>query len=171
LFLKLTEFKDWVPKDGCFFITLPIWVRNLGFLEGGFVRRILFALFLCFPSFVEATDTTVTPSEKPKIGQGVADFNATASSTAKTGMYFMAGLLLAFGVWKKFYENKTTSPKKLISIVSRTVVGPRAGLLVAEVEGERFLLSHTPDCISLIAKLNSAGFDQVLEEELTDETV
>jgi len=131
----------------------------------------LFALFLLFPSFACAADDAAATVDKPKVGQAVADFNNSASNSAKTGLYFMAGLLLAFGVWKKFYENKAGVNQKLISIVSRTTVGPRAGLLVAEIEGERFLLSHTPDCISLISKLNSTGFDQVLEEELSNEKV
>lgn len=136
------------------------------------MRRILFfALFFCFPSFAFATDNPVSQIEKPKIGQAVEEFNSTASSSAKTGMYFMAALLLAFGIWKKFGESKVNGQQKLISIISRTTVGPRAGLLVAEVEGERFLLSHTPDCIALISKLNSAEFDQVLDEELADEEV
>jgi len=140
--------------------------------RGGFVRRIVFlALFFCFPSFAFGTDVSAPQVEKPKVGQAVADFNNAASSSAKNGLYFLAALLLAFGVWKKYGEKKIHNQKKLISIISRTTVGPRAGLLVAEVEGERFLLSHTPDCISLISKLNSAEFDQVLHEELGDETI
>ena len=144
------------------------------------MRRILFfALFLCFPSFAFATDNPVSAAEKPKVGQAVAEFNTAASSSAKNGLYFMAVLLLVFGAWKKFGEKKVGGQQKLISIVSRTTVGPRAGLLVAEVEGERFLLSHTPDCISLISKLNpdfnAARFDQVLDqvldEELSNESV
>jgi flagellar biogenesis protein FliO len=139
----------------------------------GFVRVLLF-LLLFFAQLLSAhsalaIEPLAQPTDKQKIGQGVTDFKESAGSAARTVCYFMAGLLLAFGVWKKINDKKNSGQPKLISIVSRTQLSAKAGLLIAEVEGERFLLSQTPDQISFITKLNTNGFDNILEEELSDE--
>jgi flagellar biogenesis protein FliO len=130
------------------------------------VRYLVLCLLLgAAPEYSQAADGDPVTPTRPKIGSEVVNFQEAATNTAKTGIYFIAILLLGFGLWRKFQERKTGTQKQLISIVSKLPVGPRAGLMVAEVEGERFLLAQTPDHISLISKLNEDNFKSILTDE------
>ncbi len=141
------------------------------------MRRLFFIIALCSCPIAAAADESAPgplmekrPTERTIVGQDVARFSDSANSSARNAMYFFAVLLAGFGLWKHFQQKKGV-PASTMKIIGRTSVGPRAALVLAEVEGRRFLLSQTPDRLSLISELDSragssANFQELLSAEL-----
>src|SRR5262249_37558244 len=119
--------------------------------------------------FSAVAETVSSPAQPLKsiVGQDLSSLGETAGSTAKSAMYFFAILLCGLGLWKHFLQKKGGTESSM-RVISRTSVGPRAALVLAEVEGRRFLLSQSPDRLSLISELSlaAAPFHEVLSEEL-----
>jgi flagellar biogenesis protein FliO len=125
------------------------------------------ALILALTS---ATPALAAEEKRPTVvGQDVVSFGKSANSVAQTGLYFFAILLLGLGVWRHFESKRQGGVKSQVAITSRTSLGPRAALIVAEVEGQRFLLAQTVDRVSLISKLDSGSFKEIISEEFEED--
>jgi flagellar biogenesis protein FliO len=137
------------------------------------MRFLLVVCFLFLGPFSALADEASQPAAKPKkivVGQDVANFGEAANSAAKSAMYFFAVLLLGFSLWKRYDQKRNPHKASLVKITSKTPVSSRAALLIAEVEGHRYLLSQTPDSLSFIAELRSQTdtFQEILSEEFAE---
>jgi len=131
--------------------------------------RFLLLLLLFLPAVAFGDSSLPEQPKKPLVvGQSVMNFGETAGSTAKNGIYFFAVLLLGFGLWKKYDQRKNPQNTSKIKVTSRTAVGARAALLIAEVEGRRYLLAQTPDNLNLVSELKGDNFQEILSEEFAD---
>lgn len=130
---------------------------------------ILFGVFLCSANGVCFADEP-TPPKKLAVGKEVFNLSESANSVARSGLTFLAVLLFGFGVWRKIEQRRNPQKISPIQVLSRTPVGPRAVLLIVEVEGKRLLLSQTPDQLSLVTELKgeNGSFQELLREEFAE---
>ena len=103
--------------------------------------------------------TAAAPAaEKIKIGSELNGFQPQLQRTFQALLTVSCLILLGFGAYKKFgprFFGGKSNDTTLISIVSRHPFGPRSALLVADVAGQRFLLSQTNDDLRLLSRLQS----------------
>lgn len=96
-------------------------------------------------------DTT----EQDAVGQAVPDFNSAARSTTKSFMFVISVLLIGLAAFKKFSrKNAESNGQDAIELVAKRSLGSRSFLLVAKIEGRKFLLAQNGDDVSLLSELD-----------------
>ncbi len=95
----------------------------------------------------------VAPDLSPLVGSRVQPFSTGASNALRGLMYCGVALLFVLSVAKKLGAKKQKDTLDGIQIICRRQVSPKTSLLIAEVDGRRFLLSSSPDNIGLLSEL------------------
>lgn len=142
-----------------------------------FLNNVLIAvsiiLFCSLSAWAEEPSAPSSPKPfKFAVGQESVNFGEAASSTTKTGLYFFAAILAGFGLWKHLDQKRSSSKRAPIRIIGKTATSPRTALVLAEVEGRKFLLAQGVENLSLISELENStkdfhegDFHEVLDEE------
>ncbi len=144
------------------------------------VSVILLALcltcFLANPLCAVAEDVGVTGSrpsvaallQNPIVGADVPSTQALGSSVAKGLLYCLGVFLFGASIFKRFYsKRKNGAQLEHIQIIAKKSLGPRAHLLIVQVNGANLLLSQSGDNISLISSLPDEAEKSTKVVELT----
>lgn len=81
------------------------------------------------------------------------DLSEKRSRVIKGVFYSLALGLLVFSLWKQFRRRGQGVSQQQIEILSRRYVSNNCALVIAQIQGQRFLLSQGADSIQLIAEL------------------
>ena len=134
------------------------------------MKHVVYAtLLLCTLGWASIAVAEPTPAAAPiTVGSARgASFQELATKTARSTLFFIGGLLVVVGVIKKV-KRKQDGAIDLISIQSRKAIGPRSALLIAEVEGKRYLLAQSADTVNFLTEIEpelppTDSFDGYLE--------
>lgn len=87
-------------------------------------------------------------------------------------LYCVATILLGASLYRRFFEKPAAKADDLIKVLGKRTIAPKTALIIIESAGQKFLLSHTPDQVALLAELNSAPhFDDTLISLYEQESV
>ena len=92
--------------------------------------------------------------QNPIVGADVPSTQALGSSVAKGLLYCLGVFLFGASIFKRLYSKKKSGTQiEPIQIIAKKSLGPRAHLLIVQVNGANLLLSQSGDNISLISSL------------------
>ena len=106
-------------------------------------------------------------AEKKSVGQLTMNLGETGSQVFKGFLYVVGGFLLIIGLLQRFQKRDQKAQEAAIEIEAKKAVTAKSALIIARVEGNRYLLSASPEGLSLIAPLETRdSFSQRLSEQI-----
>ena len=106
------------------------------------------------PQQTEETPKTIAPYQGI-VGKDVVPMGALGGQVASGFLWVLGVLFVGIAIAQRFRKKGKDQKAQVIHVESRLSVGPRTALLVAEVDGQRFLLGQTTEQLSFLTHLPS----------------
>lgn len=115
---------------------------------------VVFTLFTALPAYAESEDT-LTKTNMTVVGSALPPMASLGEQVAKSTLYIIGAIFLVVALIKRFYKlpngNKAHDG---ISIISRKNISRETGLIIANIEGKRYLLGFSPTSMQLLTCLS-----------------
>lgn len=111
------------------------------------------------PEQSETINTTHLPINKTGIvGSSLPQRSEMFGSFGKGIIYCLGVLLILLAIKHKIKLKNTNNPDNPIHILAKKAVGYRVSMMLVEVEGKKFLVSHNGDSVHLISEITDDSY-------------